>query len=169
MKTAIRVLTYVFIGCAIVTAASRPALAQGYAVRTGASISPDQVFVGGQYEFGPVSERLWIQPNADLGFGDNVTLVAMNFDVVYRKAIGQRSTWTAFAGGGPAMNWYRFDGFSQTEMGVNVVGGVRHAKGLFTEVRLGFLDSPDWRFGAGYTFGLGGSGAPRRAPAPRRR
>jgi hypothetical protein len=162
------VLTYVFVGCAVVVAASRPALAQGYAVRTGASINPDQVFVGGQYEFGPVADRLWMQPNADLGFGNDVTLVAMNFDVVFRKGMGQRSTWTAFAGGGPAVNWYKMSGFSETELGVNLVGGVRHAKGLFTEVRLGFLDSPDWRFGAGYTFGLSGS-APRRGPAPRRR
>ncbi|HJU44779.1 MAG TPA: hypothetical protein VJ691_18270 [Vicinamibacterales bacterium] len=167
MKAALQVLSYVFVGCAIIIGAARPAWAQGYAVRSGASINPDQVFVGGQYEFAPVADRVWLQPNADLGFGDDTTLLAMNFDVVYRKSIGRRSTWTAFAGGGPALNWYKFTGSSTTQSGANVVGGVRHAKGLSTEVRLGFLDSPDLRFGVTYTFGRNG-GTPRRA-APRRR
>jgi hypothetical protein len=166
VRAAIRLLTYVSVG-AFIAAAAAPASAQGYGVRSGVSINPDQAFVGGHYEFGPVADRLWLQPNADLGFGSDATLVAMNFDVVYRKSIGRRSTWTAFAGGGPAMNWYRLAGQSETQPGANVVGGVRHSKGLSTEVRVGFLDSPELRFGVGYTFGRNG-GTPRRA-APRRR
>jgi hypothetical protein len=159
---------YVLVGSTLIAGSARSAWAQGYALRSGANVNPDQVSVGGQYELGPVNERFWLQPNADLGFGNDATLLALNFDVVYRKALDSRSFWTGYAGGGPAINWYKLLGYSQTEPGANLVGGLMHARGLFTEVRIGFLDSPQLRFGVGYAFGRN-SGVARRPPAPRRR
>jgi hypothetical protein len=168
MNAALRVLTSVFLGVAVIVVTTGDASAQGLAVRSGANINPDQWSVGGQYEHGPVFDRLWLQPNADLGVGNDATLVAMNFDVVYRKPIARRATWTAYAGGGPALNWFKLVGYNQTGLGANLVGGVRHSNGLFTEMRAGFLDSPELRIGVGYTFGQNGA-ANRRQPASRRR
>jgi hypothetical protein len=149
------------------TLAAGPAFAQGLAVRGGATINPDQFAVGGQYELPLVGARTWLHPNAELGFGDNATLLALNFDVVYRKPLNARSIWTGYAGAGPALNWIKVDGFSQTEAGVNVLGGLMHSSGLFTELRVGFIESPHFAIGAGYAFGRSRPAA--RTPAGRRR
>jgi hypothetical protein len=147
-RTCVRFL----LGCAMVVAFVTPLAAQDFAVRSGFNVNPDQFSVGGQYEFGPVAKQLWLQPSVDLGFGDGSKLVAMNFDVVYRRSLDRRSVWTGFAGGGPALNMYRVDGATNTEAGASVLGGVIHRSGLFTELRVGFLESPQVRFGAGYVF-----------------
>lgn len=67
------------IGWAALAYSVAPAAAQGYAVRGGANVNPDQIYVGGQYELGPFHDRVWFQPNADVGFGDDATLVSLNF------------------------------------------------------------------------------------------
>lgn len=168
MRAIGRACGYLLVGCTVIAGSAGSALAQGYALRGGANINPDQLSVGGQYELGPVAERLWLQPNADVGFGNDATLVAFNFDVMYRRPLSRASIWTGYAGGGPAINWYKLLGYSQTGAGANLVGGVMHHTGLFTEVRLGFLESPRLRFGVGYTFGRN-KAAPRRPTPPRRK
>ena len=126
--------------------------AQEFSVRTGANINPDQFAFGSQYEVGPIVDRVWFQPNADIGFGDSATLVTVNMDLVYRHPLAQKTPWTLYAGGGSALNLYRMDGYSRTLAGVNVLGGVAHRNGLFTQVTVGFVDSPDFKLGVGYTF-----------------
>lgn len=158
----------VLLAAMLIAASPVAALAQGYAVRGGANINPDQFSVGAQYELGPISDRYWLQPNADVGFGDDARLVAFNLDIVGRKQLTRNSFWTGYAGGGPALNRYALNGYSATEAGVNLVGGLMHHRGLFTEVRLGFLESPRFRVGAGYAFGRKKASSTQRA-APRRR
>jgi hypothetical protein len=159
------------IGCAAIVGVASPAAAQGFGVRSGASVNPDQFSVGGQYDLATRRDRVWMQPSADLGFGNDTFLTALNFDLVYRRPIRRAPVWTAFAGGGPALNHYRFTGNSTTEAGANLLGGLMHRSGFFTELRLGFFDSPEVRFGAGYRLrGARGSSSPTapRPPAPRR-
>lgn len=126
--------------------------AQEFSVRTGANINPDQFAFGGQYEFGPIVDRVWFQPNADIGFGDSTTLVTVNMDLVYRRPLAARTPWTLYGGGGSALNFYRSDGFGRTLAGVNMLGGVAHQNGLFTQFTVGFVDSPQFKLGVGYTF-----------------
>lgn len=152
MNATTRASIGVIVFVALIAGSTRAASAQGYAFRTGANVNPDQLSIGAQYELGVLSDRLWLQPNVDLGVGNDATLLAMNFDVVYRKRLDRRRIWTGYAGGGPAINWYKLLGYSQTEAGANIVGGLMHSKGLFTEVRVGFLESPRLRFGVGYAF-----------------
>ena len=143
-----------------------PALAhgQGFAVTGGVNVNPDQVFAGGRYEW-PLIENVWFQPGADAGFGSDVKLFTVNFDATYRKALDRRSPWTVYGGGGPAMNHYRWETARETKLGFNLLGGLRHANGLFTEFRVGLIDSPDFRFGVGYMLGSSTHGRqkPRRS------
>jgi hypothetical protein len=146
-------LSYVVPAAIVVLMVSAPGVsAQGLGARAGGTVNPDQFYVGGQYEFGPFAENIWFQPSGDFGFGDNAKLIAGNFDVVLRHAFSAQSEWTAFAGGGPSINHYRVAGVNNTEMGMNIVGGVIHDSGIFAEIRAGFMDSPDARFGIGYRF-----------------
>ena len=146
MRTIERLALVAVIALAIPVASA----AQGFAVRGGANVNPDQVYVGGQYDVGPFAENIWFQPSADLGFGNGAKLAAFDLDVAWHHALDRRQTWTAYAGGGPALNWYHFPTYNSSGWGFNVLGGVLHHSGMFVELRAGMGDSPDLRFGAGY-------------------
>ena len=121
-------------------------------LRAGVSLDPDQFYVGGHLETGPLVERLVFRPNAEIGFGDDVTLAAFNFEFVWKFSQG-RSQWGFYAGGGPAINLYQRDGSGDdAEGGFNFLGGLENRKGLFFEFKLGVVDSPDFKFGVGFTF-----------------
>jgi hypothetical protein len=76
----------------------------------------------------------------------------VNFEFVYK--ILTRQEWTLYAGGGPAINYYSFDGRDdgETEPGFNAIFGAETSRGLFFEVKLGAPDSPDLKFTVGWTF-----------------
>lgn len=127
-----------------------PAHAQGWGVRGGTNINPDQVYVGGSYALEPLMQDLWFEPNGDAGFGNGVRLLAGNLDVMYRLWQPRRSPWRLDVGGGPAVNHYRLNTYSQTEAGVNAVAALVHSKGWGSEFRVGFLESPQFRVGVTY-------------------
>ena len=134
-----------------VLATSTQAWAQGPGVRGGVSIDPDQFYFGGHYETPPLVDRLHFRPNLEVGIGDDVVTTAINFEFVYK--FPSRSPWRLYAGGGPAVNFYSFDNDnSETEGGFNFLIGAEQRNGLFFELKVGVIDSPDLKFGVGYTF-----------------
>jgi hypothetical protein len=126
------------------------AAAQGPGVRAGASVDPDQFYVGGHYETQALVERLHFKPNLEVGFGNDVTAVGVNLEFVYKIPID--GPWNLYAGGGPALNIYSFDDDSETNGGLNLLFGAETTNGLFFEVKLGAIDSPDLKFGVGFTW-----------------
>ena len=136
-------------------ATSAPAWAQGPGVRGGVSIDPDQFYFGGHYETPPLVDRLHFRPNLEIGIGDDVVTTAINFEFVYK--FPSRSPWRLYAGGGPAVNFFSFDNDgrddgTETEGGFNFLIGAEQRNGLFFELKVGVIDSPDLKFGVGYTF-----------------
>jgi hypothetical protein len=142
----------VFVAAITLVVVPSPAGAQGPGVRGGVSVDPDQFYLGGHYETGPLVERLHFKPNLEVGFGDDLTHVGLNFEFVYK--FPTRSAWNLYAGAGPAINIYSFDDIddSETEPGLNFLFGAEHSRGLFFELKLGAIDSPDLKFGVGWTF-----------------
>jgi len=134
-----------------------PALAQsgGAGIRGGVSGDPDQFYFGAHVDTGPLIEMLSFRPNVEIGLGDNLTTVAANFEFVYWIPL-RRAPWSLYVGGGPALNVYRWDrgrdDDTNTEPGLNVLLGIQHNRGLFTEFKLGFIDSPELKFGVGFSF-----------------
>ncbi len=134
------------------------ASAQDFGVRAGVSGEPDQFYFGLHVESGPIADRLRFRPSAEVGIGDNQTLVAFNFDFVYPFLLRQ-SRWSLYFGGGPAANVYIFDTGDPVRHerdvrgGINAVLGLEHRDGFFTELRLGMLDSPSIKMCVGVTFG----------------
>lgn len=149
-----RWLTGVSFLLGIVVFSSTAALAQDGGVRGGISVDPDQFYFGGHLETSPLIDRLYFRPNVEVGFGDDLTLIAANMEFVYK--FSTRRPWNIYAGGGPALNVYMFDGNgnddSETDAGMNVLVGVESARGLFFEFKMGLIDSPDFKFGVGWTF-----------------
>jgi hypothetical protein len=131
------------------------AFAQGPGIRAGASVDPDQFYFGGHYETEALVDRLHFRPNLEIGVGDDVVTTAINFEFVYK--FPTRSQWRLYAGGGPALNFYSFDtgndeDNTETEGGLNFLFGAESRRGLFFEIKVGAIDSPDLKFGVGWTF-----------------
>jgi len=114
------------------------------------SVEPDQVYFGGHLETSALVDRLHFRPNVEVGFGNNLTLLTANMEFVYKFPAS--GGWGLYAGGGPALNIYMVDDDSSSEAGVNFLVGVENRNGLFFEFKAGAIDSPDFKFGVGWTF-----------------
>jgi hypothetical protein len=125
--------------------------AQGPGVRAGVSVDPDQFYVGGHYETDELIESLYLRPNLEVGFGDDVTTVAVNIEAIYKYALRNHRDTRVYAGGGPAINFYDRDNESDAKGGLNLLGGIEFGK-YFFEVKGGLFDSPNLKVGIGYTF-----------------
>lgn len=142
--------TCVLAGVWALFAASASAQVAG-GVRAGASVDPDQFYIGAHLETEPLVEELVFRPNFEAGFGDNVTVAAFNFEFVWQ--FPRRGEWGIYAGGGPAINLYQFEGpGDDAEPGFNLLAGLENSRGFFFEFKLGLSDSPDLKFGVGFTF-----------------
>ena len=133
---------------------STPAAAQDGGIRGRISVDPDKFYFGGHLETRPLVDRLYFRPNVEVGFGDDLTLIAANMEFVYKFT--PRRPMNLYVGGGPALNVYMFDGAgdndSETEAGFNFLVGVETSRGLFFEFKAGAMDSPELKFGVGYTW-----------------
>ncbi len=132
------------------------AAAQGPGVRGGVSINPDQFYFGAHYETNALVDRVHFRPNVEAGLGNDLTLIALNFEFAYK--FPRRSGWQLYAGGGPSVNFYSFGRSpgggreSNSEAGLNFLIGVEQREGLFFEFKIGALDSPELKFAVGWTF-----------------
>ena len=138
----------------------RPAAAQeaGFGVRAGASVDPGQFFFGGHLETDRIIPRLTFRPNLELGVGSHITTVAINLELAYWFPL-RRQPFDIYAGAGPALLIYsvgrggRFEGSdSRLQGGFNFLAGIQHRRGPFGELKLGIIDSPDFKITIGYAF-----------------
>jgi hypothetical protein len=136
----------------VVLFSSTPALAQDAGIRGGISVDPDQFYFGGHLETSPLVDRLYFRPNLEVGIGDDLTLIAANMEFVYKFT--RSRGLNLYAGAGPALNIFMFDESddAETEAGFNILVGAETPKGLFFEFKIGTIDSPDFKFGVGYTW-----------------
>ena len=142
--------------------AARPGGVSGIGPQVGFSISPDQLVVGGHLVVGEVAPRLAFVPNLELGFGDNRTLIAMNFDMHYTFQL-RDSDWRPYTGAGLGISFLEIDrqppldDHSETDVGGNVILGAaaptRSGNQFFGELRFGLGDIPSLKLLAGWTFG----------------
>ncbi|HUF47904.1 MAG TPA: hypothetical protein VMM93_08810 [Vicinamibacterales bacterium] len=133
-----------------------PASAQSaFGLRAGASSGPDQFVFGAHVDTAPLLENLTFRPNLEIGIGDRLTLAALNFEFAYWIPL-ENSRWRVYMGGGPAANILAFHddhparGDTRVEGGLNIMLGLQHDRGLFTELKVGAIDSPDIKFTIGY-------------------
>jgi hypothetical protein len=152
--------------CALlpISAYAAGAAVTSYGPRVGFSTSPDQLVVGGQLSVGNVTPEITFDPNVELGFGDNATLIAFNLDLHYHFDISG-SNWSPYVGAGVGINFISIDlppGVSAdnsfTKVGGQLIGGasVPTASGnkFFGELKLGLGDSaiPDMKLLVGWNF-----------------
>lgn len=127
-----------------------PAAAQTAGVQAGVSLDPNQFYFGGHVETAPLVDRLRFRPSAEIGLGDQVTLVGLNLEFAY--VFPSRQAWSLYTGAGPALNIIDTDRDTEAQGGFNILIGAAHRDGLFVEFKVGALDSPNVKFGVGYVF-----------------
>ena len=128
--------------------------------RVGVSIDPDQFVFGGQLNFTDVAPHVTINPNIELGFGDDATVIALNGDGLYHFDI-DNSDWSPYAGAGIGINFWSVDvpgggDNSDTEIGLNIIVGAavptKSGSEFFGELRFGAGDIPDLKVMVGWNF-----------------
>jgi hypothetical protein len=138
-------------------------VATGFGPRIGLSIDPDQVVLGGQLVVGELAPDVTFNPSLEFGFGDDVTVIALNIDGQYHFRI-QGSAWRPYAGFGIGINFIEidlpspFNDISDTEAGANLIVGAgvptQSGNRFFTEARFGIGDIPEFKLMAGWLFAL---------------
>lgn len=145
-----------------VAAMAQPAAVTSIGPRVGFSVDPDQFVFGGQLSVGPIAPSLMFVPSLELGFGDNRTVVAGNFDLDYQFAV-RRSAWRPYIGAGMGINNETLnrpfaDDITDTNVGGNIIFGAtastRRGTRFFSELRLGLGDIPSLKLLAGWNFNL---------------
>jgi len=146
---------------------SDPAVDTGarFAVRAGATISPDQFHVGFHVNAGEILPRLRFQPGLEVGFGSSRTTLVGNVDALY--LIHANRTVQVLAGGGLGLGMEWRDGAdSQGLFGGSLVGAVEwgtlpathvsQARGsqvrYVLEMRAGLGDLPSFKVTVGLQF-----------------
>ena len=154
MKATTRVTALFFAAAALALPAGHAMADVTWGPRAGLSFNPDQIVLGAHVQI-PVATRLYLVPNADLAFGDNLFTIGLHGDLAYRFATD--SSVRPYLGGG--LSYYNYDPDTQgassaSETGVSVLGGVwLNANGstpFFIEGKLYFSDRmPDFKAMAG--------------------
>jgi hypothetical protein len=129
---------------------------QGFGPRVGLSIDPDQAFVGMHVDLGEAFPHVRFQPNAEIGFGDHATLLALDADFHFRFRESW-DVWNPYVGGGLGLaEAWPEEGASRGDIVFHAVGGIERyisTGKFFLEAKLGLDDdAPDWKFLAGWTF-----------------
>lgn len=117
----------------------------------GASIDPEQGFVGVFWQSPAIGNRLHLRPGIDGGFGGDLRVATINIDFIARFSLGS-SGWDLIQGGGPVIALTKVDGFEGTETsaGGSYLIGFAHDSGFFGEFRIGGGNTPSLKMGAGY-------------------
>jgi hypothetical protein len=131
----------------------------GLGGRVGATLDPDQGHAGLHLALGGLAGRVRFQPNVELGVGSDMTVVAINPEVIV--PFRRHGRWIPYAGAGLGLNIIRFDKKvfpgedNELEVGLNLLGGyetrVADRVKLFVEGKVGIGDSPDFKVAFGFT------------------
>ena len=135
-------------------------------VRGASALDPELFMFGAHTQLGPFfNENIFARPNLEIGFGELTTLLAFNFEGVYRLPLNERTArWSMYAGGGPALNFSHRNFVEETDrgkidfgdldldVGFNFLLGIQQREGMFLELKSSAYSLPTIRFIVGYNF-----------------
>ena len=123
--------------------------AQGIGFQAGATVDPEQVFVGTHFETGELFQNFRFRPGIDGSFGGDFSLATLNIEFLYHVPVGR--SWSVYQGGGPAVVFIRQNDRTSTHAGSFFTFGFAHENGFFTDFKLGTGTAPTLKFGVGFT------------------
>jgi len=151
-----------FLACAPVWAQttadpSKPKM-RGWGLRVGLADDPDQLVAGVHFDLGEIVEHLRLQPNIELGVGDDHTTLFATGALHYRFDV--KAQLRLYAGAGVTLGFIDHDHGNNDdtdfEIGLKVIGGIewqlKKAQDFFLELNLGVGDIHDAQVLVGWTF-----------------
>jgi hypothetical protein len=126
-----------------------------YGPHLGFSSGPDQFVLGGHLQWNGIAPQVAFVPGADVAFGDNFTMVSLNGDFHYQ--IAGTTKWRPYVGAGVGFHFPQGDNVSNdVQTGGHFILGaavpLQTGGRFFTELKLGFDNSPDFKALAGWNF-----------------
>jgi hypothetical protein len=117
----------------------------------GASIDPEQGFVGVFWESPQIGGRFSLRPGIDGGFSEGLRIATINIDFIAKFPIGNTG-WNFVQGGGPVIAIWKLTDFNDTETtaGGSYIIGFSHDGGFLGEFRIGGGNTPSLKMTAGY-------------------
>jgi hypothetical protein len=137
----------------------RPPQWQGWGLRVGVANDPDQVLAGVQFDFGDIVKRVYLEPNLELGVGDDHTIFAATGALHYR--FNPQRSFRPYAGGGISLGLDYHDppgrgSDTDFEIALRAIGGstwiLKSRREFFLEAALIFGDLHDVQIVAGWRF-----------------
>ena len=122
--------------------ASVPSFA-GVGLQAGMSVNPDDFLIGVHFRSHDLAENIYVVPSVEAGFGD-VTMIAGNLDGHYQFKTS--SDLRPYVGAGLTINWFDWDGGSDTKVGGSILAGIDLTPKFYFETKVGLGDVPDWKF-----------------------
>jgi hypothetical protein len=138
-------------------------------VRTGVALDPELILLGVHAQVGPFFHPdVYLRPNVEFAYGEVTALFALNLEAIYRLPISSRTgKWSTYVGAGPGFTFLH-QNFEQTtgegrkidfgdfhsDVGLNILGGLRYRSGMFTELKTSIYSkpAPTLRLILGYNF-----------------
>lgn len=121
----------------------------------------DQFLLGGHMDLGGLHRHLLLRPGLTLGFGDDVTTFDIQLDGDWTIPVRDMPL-DFYAGAGLSLFFANWDGGSEFEPGLNIIGGlagdVNERVRWHGEVKFGIGDIPDFMLLVGFSLHRG---APR--------
>jgi len=119
--------------------------------------STKQFHFGAHARLGELFPSVHFTPNLEMGFGDNMTVIAANGDLAYSFTELVNDPLGLYAGGSLSLIYTKPHSFeSDFNLGLSGLAGVTWKFGNgnegLAEVRFGILDSPGFKATLGYTF-----------------
>lgn len=155
MKRTVILLLIASLFAAAAARAERPPL--GFRMGYTSWENVHQFHFGGQAKLGDVFPNVALTPNLEMGFGDNVTVIAVNGDLAYRVTELSEAPWGPYVGACLSFIYLDFPVTgSDSNLGLSALAGTTYAldngNEVFGELRLGVMDSPGLKLTVGYTF-----------------
>ena len=114
-----------------------------------------QVHFGLDARLGEILPNVEFTPNLELGLGDDATIFTINGDVTYQFTELVTSPWGLYGGGAISLHHLSIHSHEDTDLGLNLLlGGTKvltNGHLALAEVRVGILDSADFKLTFGYS------------------
>ncbi|NKB89657.1 MAG: hypothetical protein GKS06_15680 [Acidobacteria bacterium] len=167
MRTRIAILALLVAVTSTLSAQESGVSGQGpsFALRAGATVSPDQFHVGFHVDLGEAAPRLRIRPGAEIGFGSDRTTLVGNIDALYVASTSRTTNILVGGGLGLGAEWgdrgkdgglFGANLIGAVEWGTRATPHVSAAGGSYLryllEVRVGLADLPELKVTVGLQF-----------------
>ncbi len=118
--------------------------------------SINQFHFGIHSDWGELAPDIALVPGVEVGLGDDFTVVTFNGDLIYRSAELVSRPWEMYGGGSLSFNVVDGPvGGTGTDLGLSGLLGLSrqldNGHTALGEIRLGLVDSPDFKLTLGYS------------------